>query len=140
MSKQPALRLVETRSGCATAETTPRYDVFLYGKLVERLWFNMRGYVGYLPTPDGNIFCPGECAITAYRREIATLNREYAAALENETLKHHAYVQFVMDGGSRLLSSGEPLPVQTNTPHKEKVDNADRIPVPLGSSGGHATA
>ena len=43
MPKQPAMRLVETRRSCAIAETTPRYDVLLNGKLIERLWFNMRG-------------------------------------------------------------------------------------------------
>jgi hypothetical protein len=131
MSKQPALRLVKTWRGCAIAERTPRYEVFLFGKLVERLWFNTRGYVGYLPTPDGNIFSPGECSITAYRRQIATLNREYAAAVESKTLKHHAHVQFVMDGGSRLLSSGDPLPI------KVKESDANQIPVPLGPSGCH---
>ena len=53
----PAIELVETRRGQHICETTPRYDVMLHGVRVQgtwsQLWFNMRGYVGVLPTPDG---------------------------------------------------------------------------------------
>jgi hypothetical protein len=111
MPKQPALRLVETRRGCAIAEPTPRYDALLNGKVVERLWFNMRGYLGYLPTPSGSYYSIGEKSIGVYRREIAHLNRIYAEATKDNSVKHHVAVQFVLDGGSRLLSSGDPLPL-----------------------------
>lgn len=34
-------------------EIQPRFDVLLYGKNVGQLYFNLRGYVGSLPTPEG---------------------------------------------------------------------------------------
>ena len=48
-----ALELVRTRQGCAMMEIQPRFDVLLYGKNVGQLYFNLRGYVGSLPTPEG---------------------------------------------------------------------------------------
>jgi len=76
--KTKAIQLVETRKGCSICETTPRYDVMLYGKKVEQLWFNMRGYVGYLPLPDGSHLTIGERSITEYKKEVAKLNKEWA--------------------------------------------------------------
>ncbi|SHG89052.1 hypothetical protein [Bradyrhizobium erythrophlei] len=70
------LELKETRRGCQMLETTKRYDVILNGKIVDQLWFNMRGYVGYLPTPSGAKLSMPESGISVYRREVARLNRE----------------------------------------------------------------
>jgi len=57
-------------------ETKMRYDVVLNGQVVGDLYFNMTGYVGYLPTPEGRKLDIGERGISAFRREIAALNRE----------------------------------------------------------------
>lgn len=62
-------------------ETTPRYDVVLHGQVVGQLYFNMRGYCGVLPTPSGASLDIGEKSISAYRREVASLNREFAEDL-----------------------------------------------------------
>jgi hypothetical protein len=72
--------LVETRNGCAIMEKEPRYDVLLHGKKVGQLYFNVRGYVGTLPTPRGTHLCIGERGISDYRKAVAQLNREWAEA------------------------------------------------------------
>ncbi len=76
-----AITLVETRRGMQICETTPRYDVFFRGKFFDQLYFNMRGYVGYLPCPDedygiGKLYI-GEKGISAYKKEITTLNKKW---------------------------------------------------------------
>ena len=75
-----AIELVETRNGCAIMEKEPRYDVLLHGKKIGQLYFNMRGYVGTLPTPRGAQLNIGERGISAYRKAVAQLNREWAEA------------------------------------------------------------
>ena len=75
-----AIRLVETRNGCAILETQSRYDVLLHEKKIGQLYFNMRGYVGTLPTPRGTHLCIGERGIGAYRKAVAQLNKEWAEA------------------------------------------------------------
>jgi hypothetical protein len=72
------IRLVETRRGCAVAERYPRYDVLLNGVLYGQLYFNTKGYVGYLPTPNGAALNIGEHPIATYRKEVSRLNREYS--------------------------------------------------------------
>lgn len=57
-------------------EQSPRYDVLVNGKKVEELTYNMRGYVGYLPTITGAKMDIGERAISAFRKEATVLNRE----------------------------------------------------------------
>ena len=80
-----AIELIETREGCAIAETTPRYIVMFRGHKFCELYFNMTGYTGsYLPSPGSDPSKPaalhvGERPISAYRREAARLNREWAA-------------------------------------------------------------
>ena len=39
-------------------------------------YYNMRGYRGVLPLPDGSSFDPGEVSLTQLRREVAQINRE----------------------------------------------------------------
>jgi hypothetical protein len=79
-----AIELVETREGCAILETTPRYLVMFRGRRYGELYFNMTGYTGsYLPSPGSKPDSPipfdvGERAISAYRKEVARLNREWA--------------------------------------------------------------
>jgi hypothetical protein len=52
----------------------------LHGQKVEQLYFNRRGYRGCLPTPSGAKLDIGEKSISVFRREVAALNREFAAA------------------------------------------------------------
>lgn len=47
----------------------------------------MTGYVGTLPQPDGTNFTPGEKGISAYRTELARINRETAAQAAREDLE-----------------------------------------------------
>jgi hypothetical protein len=54
----------------------PDYDLILNGKVVGEVYYNMTGYVGMLPQADGTGFTPGETGISAYRAEIARINRE----------------------------------------------------------------
>ena len=77
---KPAIELIETRQGCEMLESTPRYNVMLRGVKVDQLFYNMRGYVGNLPTPDGSSLYVPESGIARFRREVAKLNREFAAA------------------------------------------------------------
>ena len=72
-----AIELIQTRSGCAMMEPQPRYDVMLHGKKVGQLYFNMRGYLGTLPTPEGRNLVIGEKGISAYKKEAVRLNREW---------------------------------------------------------------
>jgi hypothetical protein len=80
LPKKNAIELVENRRDCALIELTPRYDVMLHGQKVDQLYYNMRGYVGYLPTPSGTKLDIGEKSISVFRREVAALNRKFAAA------------------------------------------------------------
>lgn len=83
-----AIELIETREGCAIFETTPRYIVMFRGSKFSELYFNMTGYTGCLPYPGSVPGTPvpshiGEKSISAYRREVACLNREWAASDNN---------------------------------------------------------
>jgi hypothetical protein len=80
LPKKNSIELVENLRARAICETTPRYDVMLHGQRFTQLYYNMRGYVGYLPTPDGGRLDIGEKSISVFRREVAALNREFAAA------------------------------------------------------------
>jgi hypothetical protein len=82
---QKAIELVENLSARAICESKPRYDVMLHGKKFDQLYYNMRGFVGYLPTPNGAKLDIGEKSIGAFRREVAVLNREFAAAAGTST-------------------------------------------------------
>jgi hypothetical protein len=75
-----AITLVETWEGCAILESHSRYHVLLHDKRVGELYFNLRGYVGTLPTPTGTHLCIGERGIGAYRKAVAQLNKEWAEA------------------------------------------------------------
>jgi hypothetical protein len=77
---KPAIELIETRQGCEMLETTLRYNVMLRGVKVGQLFYNMRGYAGSLPTPEGRSLYVPEGGISRFRREVAILNREFAAA------------------------------------------------------------
>lgn len=63
-------------------ETKMRYDVLLNGEYFDGLYFNMRGYVGLLPLPDGHKFNIGERGISVFRAEIRTINREAKQTLQ----------------------------------------------------------
>lgn len=60
----------------AICETRMRYDVLLNGEYWGEFYFNMHGYLGYLPLPDGTKLAPGETSISAIRSIIRRLNQE----------------------------------------------------------------
>lgn len=74
------ITLEERPNRMAFAESKMRYAVMLDGKEFGELYYNMRGYCGYLPSPrpDGTFgkLDIGERPITAFRKEITALNRE----------------------------------------------------------------
>ena len=74
----------------AILEQEMRYEVFLNGILYDQIYFNMTGYQGELPLPDGTKLVLPECGISNYRKEAAWINRE-AKTLTNapETTWHH---------------------------------------------------
>jgi hypothetical protein len=76
MNKPFHIELVETRKGCAICEDRPRYDVLLNGEKVDQLYYNLTGYVGTLPLPEGGKLHLGECSISRIQRQANALNRE----------------------------------------------------------------
>lgn len=72
------IKLVKTTRGCHMLERTPRYDVMLNGNLFDQLYYNVRGYVGTLPLPDGSGLDIGERPIGEYKKEVAKLNKDAA--------------------------------------------------------------
>ncbi len=83
MAKKTArIQLREAPHKRAMCETKMRYDVLLDGKLFDTLYFNMRGYCGYLPTLDGKKLDIGERSISAFRAEIRKVNAEFREAAQ----------------------------------------------------------
>lgn len=80
MTKQTFIEIIEAPHRRSVAEREMRYEVRLKGQIVGELYFNTRGYVGTLPTPEGKNLQIPEGSITSFRREAAKLNREFAAA------------------------------------------------------------
>ncbi len=76
MAEKHYVQLKKTRVGCQIMEKEPRYDVLLNGEKVDQLWFNMRGYVGTLPLPNGHKLGMPEGSISSFQREVARINRE----------------------------------------------------------------
>lgn len=80
MATQKFIELREKPEAMSVAERHMRYEVLLQGKPFDELYFNIRGYVGSLPTPEGRRMVMPESSITKFRGEIAKLNREFAEA------------------------------------------------------------
>lgn len=84
MRKSNPVRLLENKRACQMFEATPRWDVILLDKPFFQCYFNMRGYVGYLPVPpreenENKVIALnfGEVGITTLKREVAQINREW---------------------------------------------------------------
>jgi len=56
-------------------ERTSRYNVLLNGQKVGQLYYNMTGYCGALPLPDGKNVSIGERGVAAFKKEAARINR-----------------------------------------------------------------
>ena len=57
-------------------ETHKRWQVLLNGEpWGDPFYYNMRGFRGVLPLPDGRCFDPGEVTLTRLRQEVAGINR-----------------------------------------------------------------
>ena len=72
-----AIKIIEAPHRRAICETRMRYIVMLNGKEYGEIYFNMTGYCGYLPLPDGSRMSVGECGISQIKREAAAINREF---------------------------------------------------------------
>jgi hypothetical protein len=80
---RPRFRItLEERKSPHVLEPHPRYAVLVNGEERGELYYNMRGYQGYLPTVQGSRMDIGERGISAFRKEIRILNREAAEAIE----------------------------------------------------------
>lgn len=77
------ITLEERPRRMAMLETKMRYAIMVDGKEFSDVYYNMRGYRGYVPVvrDDGTIgrLDPGEVGISVFRREIAAANRALAA-------------------------------------------------------------
>ena len=78
------IELVQQHHGSGPLDPHPMYHVMFRGQKYGELYFNMTGYTGcYLPAPrpEGSApiaFDPGEISISAYKKVIARLNREWS--------------------------------------------------------------
>ena len=70
------ITIVENLRDRALLESQPRYDVCVNGVKVDQLYFNVRGYCGSLPLPDGTKLSMPEGGISRFRHEAAVINRE----------------------------------------------------------------
>ncbi|MCA9771097.1 MAG: hypothetical protein KC466_01735 [Myxococcales bacterium] len=81
--RRPAFKItLEGRKSPHLLERQPRYAVLVNGAQQGELYYNMRGYQGYLPTVHGSRLDIGERGISAFRREVTLLNREAEQAIE----------------------------------------------------------
>lgn len=77
-----AIKIKETTRGKASCEAEKRYDVLLRGNVVGQLYYNLGGYVGYLPTPRGRGLDAGETSISRWKKAMNRLNKEWGDAGE----------------------------------------------------------
>jgi hypothetical protein len=78
----PRFRIsLEERKSPHSLERHPRYAVLVNGEQQGELYYNMRGYQGYLPTVHGSKMDIGERGISAFRKEVIALNREAEGAI-----------------------------------------------------------
>ncbi|MDO8415253.1 MAG: hypothetical protein Q7S87_03460 [Agitococcus sp.] len=63
-------------------EKEARYVLSVNGTEYGELYYNMRGYVGYIPLPNGHGLDIGEKGISVFKKEIAAINREAREALK----------------------------------------------------------
>jgi hypothetical protein len=82
-TRRPAFKIsLSEKPGRHILERQPRYAVLVNGAPQGELYYNMRGYQGYLPTVHGASMDIGERGITAFRKEVTHLNREAQDAIE----------------------------------------------------------
>jgi hypothetical protein len=78
--KTPAFKITlteEAPAGMRGVDNHPTYRVRVNGTPTKHLlFFNMTGYAGYLPTPDGFVEDIGERPLSAFKKAISRLNRE----------------------------------------------------------------
>jgi hypothetical protein len=68
-------------------EKEARYVVSVNGAEYGELYYNMRGYRGGLPLPNGHELDIGEKGISAFKKEIAVINREAREVLAYATAR-----------------------------------------------------
>lgn len=67
---------LEENPNRAICQTIPDYDIYLNGVKKGKLTYNMKGYIGYLPTPEGTMLDIGERSLSVYKKEISKLNKD----------------------------------------------------------------
>jgi hypothetical protein len=75
-----AITLREAPQRRAILEKHMHFDVLLHGHKVSELYFNMRGYRGSIPTPEGAMLDIGERGISTWKTWIKTINSQFRAA------------------------------------------------------------
>lgn len=75
------LTIEEKSGGRAMMETKPRFAVKVNGREVSELYFNTKGYQGYLRDIRGRAVDVGERAISAFKKEARRINKEAAELL-----------------------------------------------------------
>jgi hypothetical protein len=70
------IELKATRRNCSICEKEDRYDIIVDGKIVDQLYFNLKGYCGAIPFDDRKITL-GEAPISKWKKLIKELNREF---------------------------------------------------------------
>jgi len=105
--ESPAFRikLEESTRGRAMLERTPRYDILVNGEVQGQLSYNMRGYIGYLPTIHGSKMDIGEKSISAFRKEIRILNREAEEAIAREIAGQRRIARVLPTEDSRIVAA-----------------------------------
>ena len=67
-------------------ETHKRWQVLLNGEpWGDPFYYNMTGFRGVLPLPDGGLYDPGEVTLTKLRKVVARINREARDAASAST-------------------------------------------------------
>jgi hypothetical protein len=69
------LSLVAAPGKKQVAEKAMRYEAHVNGRFVTDLYYNVGGYVGYLPLPDGQRLDIGCVGVGRIRKEVAAINR-----------------------------------------------------------------
>ena len=76
-----AWKLILKEKPRTSFQRNPDYALLLNGAPAGEIYYNMDGYVGALPVPGTTTKrVIGERALSAYKREIAALNREARSA------------------------------------------------------------
>jgi hypothetical protein len=97
---------LKERKSPHSMERHPRYDVMVGDQKVDQLYFNMTGYTGTLMDIHGTRILLGEKGISAWKKEVAAINREArnTMALNDTDPRRIEKVERTLDGYLRKLT------------------------------------